>query len=282
MWNLKQHILFKIVAVILINAFLCLDISWAAGGNLKGLFTYLAAPIQIGDSDFAENLARVVNRLAGETTEKPNTKHAIKPKHSFWRSFGLRLKASFLFIKFFNSLFEFHVRLFAEDRYSLISAKTSILTIIAGIIAIFASGFFGFVLSEIRNGVLVFVAGVIAYFVVAFTYLCMPDFLTETIKVTLKIIKEYTPWVLRKGKNSLMDYLFALFLMDRKRTTDNTFNIKALVEILKQMEQGVSIVDILKNKDALFMQKDLVVVKEKKLFILNLNFSKWFFKKSQM
>ncbi|MFH1776169.1 MAG: site-2 protease family protein [Candidatus Omnitrophota bacterium] len=40
--NLTRTILFKLIAIVLIQAFLCLDISWAANGNLKGLTTHLA------------------------------------------------------------------------------------------------------------------------------------------------------------------------------------------------------------------------------------------------
>ncbi|MFH1776248.1 MAG: hypothetical protein ABH952_01605 [Candidatus Omnitrophota bacterium] len=45
--NLTRTIWFRLIAIILVNAFFCMDISWAAGGNLKGLTTHLAPPTQI-------------------------------------------------------------------------------------------------------------------------------------------------------------------------------------------------------------------------------------------
>ncbi|MFH1776243.1 MAG: hypothetical protein ABH952_01580 [Candidatus Omnitrophota bacterium] len=48
--NLTRKIYFRLISIILINAFLCLDISWAAGGNLKGLHTHLAPELQIANS----------------------------------------------------------------------------------------------------------------------------------------------------------------------------------------------------------------------------------------
>ncbi|MFH1777534.1 MAG: UDP-glucose 4-epimerase GalE [Candidatus Omnitrophota bacterium] len=51
MCNLKQHILFKIITVILIQSFFCLDISWAAGGDIKGLSTHLAPVTTINNQD---------------------------------------------------------------------------------------------------------------------------------------------------------------------------------------------------------------------------------------
>ncbi|MFH1777823.1 MAG: AAA domain-containing protein [Candidatus Omnitrophota bacterium] len=49
MSKLKQNMLFKLIAVILIQAFLCLDISWAANGDLKNINTYLAPCLQLED-----------------------------------------------------------------------------------------------------------------------------------------------------------------------------------------------------------------------------------------
>ncbi|MFH1776244.1 MAG: hypothetical protein ABH952_01585 [Candidatus Omnitrophota bacterium] len=54
--NLTRTICFRLISIILINAFLCLDISWAAGGNLKGLHTHLAPPLEVNDPLFAENI----------------------------------------------------------------------------------------------------------------------------------------------------------------------------------------------------------------------------------
>ncbi|MFH1776483.1 MAG: hypothetical protein ABH952_02840 [Candidatus Omnitrophota bacterium] len=45
----KYNILFKLIALILINAFFCMDISWAAGGNIRGLTTHLAPRLNISD-----------------------------------------------------------------------------------------------------------------------------------------------------------------------------------------------------------------------------------------
>ncbi|MFH1776052.1 MAG: hypothetical protein ABH952_00595 [Candidatus Omnitrophota bacterium] len=53
MSKLKQHILFKIAAVILINVFLCLNIAWAAVGSLKGLHTHLSPALKAAGQNIA-------------------------------------------------------------------------------------------------------------------------------------------------------------------------------------------------------------------------------------
>ncbi|MFH1777822.1 MAG: hypothetical protein ABH952_09745 [Candidatus Omnitrophota bacterium] len=58
--KLKQHILFKLISMVLIHAFFCSDLSWAAGGNLKSLSTHLAPPLKIVNSDFAKQIGGVV------------------------------------------------------------------------------------------------------------------------------------------------------------------------------------------------------------------------------
>ncbi|MFH1777153.1 MAG: hypothetical protein ABH952_06330 [Candidatus Omnitrophota bacterium] len=51
---MKTKILFKIIAIILINAFLCMDISWAAGGSLKGLHNHLAPAVETDTPEVQE------------------------------------------------------------------------------------------------------------------------------------------------------------------------------------------------------------------------------------
>ncbi|MFH1777257.1 MAG: AAA family ATPase [Candidatus Omnitrophota bacterium] len=76
--KIKHKICFKLIAVILINAFLCLDIAWAAGGNLRGLTTHLAPAINL---DSAEDM-EVFNRLCGNTGDITK-KHTTKIRLSF-------------------------------------------------------------------------------------------------------------------------------------------------------------------------------------------------------
>ncbi|MFH1776245.1 MAG: transketolase C-terminal domain-containing protein [Candidatus Omnitrophota bacterium] len=54
MKKIKRDILFKLTAFILINSFLCLDISWAANSNLKNLSTHLSPPLEISKSSLTE------------------------------------------------------------------------------------------------------------------------------------------------------------------------------------------------------------------------------------
>ncbi|MFH1776817.1 MAG: hypothetical protein ABH952_04565 [Candidatus Omnitrophota bacterium] len=61
MSKLKQHILFKLISIVLIQAFFCLDISWAAGGNLKGLSAHLAPAINISGADFAKDVGLIID-----------------------------------------------------------------------------------------------------------------------------------------------------------------------------------------------------------------------------
>ncbi|MFH1776351.1 MAG: hypothetical protein ABH952_02155 [Candidatus Omnitrophota bacterium] len=53
MCNLKHNILFKLIVIVLIHAFLCLDLSWAAGGNLRGLTAHLAPALKVADQNVA-------------------------------------------------------------------------------------------------------------------------------------------------------------------------------------------------------------------------------------
>ncbi|MFH1778349.1 MAG: helix-turn-helix transcriptional regulator, partial [Candidatus Omnitrophota bacterium] len=57
----KQHIFFKLIAIVLINAFFCLDIAWSAGGDMKGLSTHLAPGINISGADFAKEVELIMN-----------------------------------------------------------------------------------------------------------------------------------------------------------------------------------------------------------------------------
>ncbi|MFH1776819.1 MAG: class I SAM-dependent methyltransferase [Candidatus Omnitrophota bacterium] len=60
MSKLKQHILFKLISIVLIQSFFCLDISWAAGGNLKGLNAQLAVPLEIGSRGLSNTLRNIL------------------------------------------------------------------------------------------------------------------------------------------------------------------------------------------------------------------------------
>ncbi|MFH1776247.1 MAG: methyltransferase domain-containing protein [Candidatus Omnitrophota bacterium] len=80
MLNIKKNILFKLTAIILINAFLCLDISWAANGNLKNLSTHLAPPLQINNSILKEHVAETINITQ---LKLPNDTRDISP-HRSW------------------------------------------------------------------------------------------------------------------------------------------------------------------------------------------------------
>ncbi|MFH1777155.1 MAG: hypothetical protein ABH952_06340 [Candidatus Omnitrophota bacterium] len=53
--NLTRTIWFRLTAIILVNAFLCLDIAWAAVGSLKSLHTHLAPAIRLDNTENIEN-----------------------------------------------------------------------------------------------------------------------------------------------------------------------------------------------------------------------------------
>ncbi|MFH1776242.1 MAG: hypothetical protein ABH952_01575 [Candidatus Omnitrophota bacterium] len=69
---MKRSIWFKLTVIMLINAFFCLDLSWAAGNNLKGLHTHLAPPLSINSDIFAKDISdpgEATDTLAKESAE---------------------------------------------------------------------------------------------------------------------------------------------------------------------------------------------------------------------
>ncbi|MFH1776818.1 MAG: hypothetical protein ABH952_04570 [Candidatus Omnitrophota bacterium] len=73
MYKLKHNILFKLIAVILVNAFFCLDIAWAAGGDIKSLNTHLAPALEISSPDLLGYFTRIY-----EPDPVPGFKNNIK------------------------------------------------------------------------------------------------------------------------------------------------------------------------------------------------------------
>ncbi|MFH1776816.1 MAG: methyltransferase domain-containing protein, partial [Candidatus Omnitrophota bacterium] len=73
--NLARTIWFRLIAIILINAFFCLDISWAAGGNLKGVFTHLAPAINISGPDVAKEVELSINLRRAYRQIRQGAKH---------------------------------------------------------------------------------------------------------------------------------------------------------------------------------------------------------------
>ncbi|MFH1776048.1 MAG: hypothetical protein ABH952_00575 [Candidatus Omnitrophota bacterium] len=70
--KLTRTMCFKAIAIILINAFLCLDIAWAGGGDLKGLSTHLGPSLNINGRALQEN-------FKGRTTNPDHNSTASQP-----------------------------------------------------------------------------------------------------------------------------------------------------------------------------------------------------------
>ncbi|MFH1778348.1 MAG: hypothetical protein ABH952_12495 [Candidatus Omnitrophota bacterium] len=70
-----HKIWFKLIAVVLIQAFFCLDISWAAGGDIKGLSAHLAPGINISGPDLAKEIELIVNLRRAYREIKQGAEH---------------------------------------------------------------------------------------------------------------------------------------------------------------------------------------------------------------